>query len=134
MRKRSLQISFAIIILALVTLACGFSVSTANIKDAYLARDEAGTDRTTTFAQDDEFFCIVQLANAPDDTTLKAVWYAVDVQDVDPNFVIDEYSLTSDDGVIPFSLSNDMLWPTGTYKVELFLNHELDRTLEFSVQ
>jgi hypothetical protein len=134
MNSRRIQIFIAMFFLMSVTLACGFSVSTANIKDAYMARDEAGTDRTTVFTSEDTFYCIVDLANAPDDTTVKAVWYAVDAQDVDPNFKIDEYSLTSGDNVIPFSLSNDMLWPSGTYKVELYLNDELDRTLEFSVQ
>lgn len=134
MKHLKIQILFAILFLSLVSLACGFNFSTANIRDAYMARDEAGTDRTTVFGQSDMFYCIVDLANAPDDTALKAVWYAVNAQDVEPNFVIDEYSLTSSDGLIPFSLTNDMLWPLGTYKVELYLNDELERTLEFSVQ
>jgi len=33
-----------------------------------------------------------------------------------------------------FNLSNDQLWPLGTYKVEIYLNGTLARTLEFSVQ
>ena len=134
MRKNKIQLAVGILVLMLVSLACEFSASTANIKDAYLARDEAGSAKTTIFAQDDLFFCIVQLANAPDDTTVKAVWYAVNAEGVEPNLLIDEYSITTDDGLIPFSLSNNMLWPLGTYKVELYLNDKLDRTLEFEVR
>jgi hypothetical protein len=117
-----------------VTLACGFSATTANIKDAYMASDEAGTQKTTIFAQDQVFYAVVTLANAPDDTTLKATWYAVDAQDTEPNLKIDEVSTTMSDGTVPFSLVNDGLWPTGTYKVELYLNDKLDRTLDFEVR
>jgi len=87
-------------------MACGFSASTANIKEAYMARDEQGAQKTTTFGQSDVFWCIVTLANAPDDTKLKAVWYAVNAENTDPNFLIDEVETTSGDGTIPFNLTN----------------------------
>ena len=35
---------------------------------------------------------------------------------------------------ITYNLSNDQLWPIGTYKVEIYLNDKLDQTLEFSVE
>ncbi|HFQ94300.1 MAG TPA: hypothetical protein ENK32_09840, partial [Anaerolineae bacterium] len=53
------------------------SFSTANIKNATLANDEAGANATTSFAPEDTFYLLVDLANAPDDTTVKAVWTAV---------------------------------------------------------
>lgn len=134
MKKIKFQIIFVFLVLMLVSLACEFSASTANIKDAYMARDSEGVDKTTVFAQSDEFNCIVQVVNAPDDTDVKAVWYAVNAQDTDPNFKIDEYSLTTGDAVIPFSLTNDSLWPLGTYKVELYLNDKLESTVDFEVK
>jgi hypothetical protein len=134
MRKNSLPLVIIIVVLFLTSLACGFSASTANIKDAYMAADDAGVNKTTVFAQDSTFWAIVTLANAPDDTTLKAVWYAVDAENTDPNFMIDEISTTSGDGLIPFSLVNDGPWPLGTYKVDLYLNDKLEKTLEFSVE
>ncbi len=85
MKKYKFQILIALVVLMLSTLACGGSVSTAKISDAYLTN---GTDKTTTFSQDETFYAVVELKNAPDDTTLKSVWIAVDVPDVDPNFVI----------------------------------------------
>jgi hypothetical protein len=133
MIKNKLQIVLILSVLVLITLACGFSASTANIKNAYMALDEQGTRTTTLYPQDSEFYCIVELANAPDDTTLKAVWTAVDVQDTEPNFTIDEVSITSSDGKIPFILTNDGLWPTGKYKVDVYLNDELKQTLNFEV-
>jgi hypothetical protein len=125
-------IPFSLIII--MTLACGFSTSTANIADAKTARDNDGNDPTTVFSQDETFYCTVELANAPDDTTVKASWTAVEVQGEQPNTFIDEAELTTGSGTLHFELSNDGLWPVGKYKVELFLNGELDRTLEFEVQ
>ncbi len=134
-KKSSLIIGLVIAMLALSVLACGGSVSTANIKSAKLSADSSGSPETTTFTQDQlTVYCIVQLANAPDDTKIKAVWVAVEVDGVDPNFTIDESELTSGDDVLTFDLTNNQLWPTGKYKVDLYLNDKLDRTIEYQVQ
>jgi ABC-type Fe3+-citrate transport system substrate-binding protein len=134
MRKNKVQIILMITVLAIVSLACSFSTTTANIKDAYLTTDEAGTQKTTVYSQDAVFYCIVQLANAPADTNLKAVWTAVDAKDTEPNFKIDDVSVTTGDAPVTFSLPNNSLWPIGKYKVELFINDKLAQTLEFEVQ
>ena len=134
-----MNIRRAILLLLVVPLlllaACEFSASTANIGSAVLARDEAGTEPTTAFSPTDTFYLLVELANAPDDTTVRAVWYAVDVGDVAPaNTLIDEATLTSGSGTLTFDLVSDTQWPPGTYRVELYLNDELSQTLEFSVE
>jgi len=134
MKQNKLRVLFAVLALVLATLACEFNASTANISEAFMARDNQGASRTTVFAQDEIFYCIVQLANAPDDTTVKVVWYAVNAQDTDPNLLIDQVEITSGDGIIPFNLTNNGLWPLGTYKAEIYLNDTLDRTLNFEVQ
>lgn len=130
------RVSFVVILVALLgaTLACGGSVSTANVADAWMSTDEEGNNRTTVFAQDADFFAQADLKNAPDDTSLKAVWTAVDVQDTDPGLVINETEFATGSGLVHFTLSNDSLWPTGTYKVEIYLAGELVKTLEYSVQ
>ena len=125
---------FAAVVLILTSLACGFSVSTANIKDAYLTADEDGQQPTDVFGQADTFFLQVELANAPDDTELKAVWIAADVADVEPGFVIDEVEITTGLPMVTFDLSNNNYWPTGSFQVDLYLNGELDQTLDFEVR
>ena len=135
MRKSRFSIILVIVMLAITALACGGSISTANIKSATLSAYESGSPETTVFRQDDfTVYCIVQLANAPSDTVVKAVWTAVDVEDVDPNTLIDESTLTSGDAELTFDLTNNQLWPVGSYKVELYLNDKLDRTLEYRVE
>ncbi|MBE2198856.1 MAG: serine protease [Anaerolinea sp.] len=122
--------------LLLLLAACGgkeISFSTANIAEAQLAKDEAGTQTTTTFNPEDTFYLIVELANAPDGTKVKASWTAVNVAAADPNTHLDDVELTAGSGTLTFDLANDGPWPAGDYKVELYLNGELDRTLDFKV-
>lgn len=130
MRK---PIFFVTSLLVLVALACSFNFSTANIADAKLTKDAEGNEPTTTFAQDDTFYLIVELANAPDDTSVKAAWTAVEADNIDPNFSIGDKELVGGD-VFNFTLSNDQLWPVGQYKVDIYLNDELTQTLEFEVE
>lgn len=120
--------------LTLFILACGFNVSTANIADAWMATDESGSTRVTSYGQSDVFYAMVDLRNAPDSTSLKAVWTAVNAEGVPANEVINETTATMGSGLLHFKLTNDSLWPTGEYKVDIYLNDKLDRTLRFEVR
>ncbi len=134
--KRNIA-KFLLIGIALLVsvLACGGSFSTANISNAWMATDAEGNNPTTVFSQDAIFFALVDLNNAPDDTRLKAVWTVVDAQDTEPNLVLNETEITSGDAIIHFQIENtDFLWPIGQYKVDIYLNDELDQTLTFEVQ
>lgn len=122
--------------LAAFLAACGgkeISFSTANIANARLSKDAEGTQVTSTFAPDNTFYLLVDLANAPDSTKVKASWTAVNAAGADPNTHLDDVELTTGSGTLTFDLANDGPWPAGDYKVELYLNGELDRTLDFKV-
>jgi hypothetical protein len=116
--------------------ACNFSASTANISSAKMATDKDGKNPTKAFSPDEPFYCIVELSNAPDDTKVRAVWTAVKAEGADPNTKIDEAKATSGSGQLQFYLSNDGSWPTGDYKVDLYLNDDKEpsKTLTFEVQ
>ena len=134
MSKRYFFIVLAAAALFLGMVACEFSASTANIKEAWLSFDQDGEQRTEVFGQDDVFYAQVLLANAPDETNVKTVWVAVDVENTDPDFVIYETEIASGDADLYFELSNDNLWPFGLYRADIYLNGELDRSLDFTVQ
>ncbi len=126
-----------VIVLATLTMpACSLSASTANISDAKMARDPEGNDPTRVFSPDETFYCVAELSNAPDDTSVRAVWTAIDVEGANPNTKIDEVSTTGGSGQLQFDLTNQGPWPVGEYRVDLFLNDEQEpaRTLEFKVQ
>ena len=134
--KRNIALAlFAVIVLFISVLACGGSFSTANINNAWMATDEDGNNPTTVFSQDAIFFALVDLKNAPEDTKLKAVWTAVDAEETEQNFVINETEITSGDALVHFQLENtDFLWPIGQYKVDIYLDDTLDKTLTFEVR
>jgi hypothetical protein len=135
LKTRISPVALLAAMLTLAALACGGSFSTANITEAKLTADSEGAQPTTVFAQDQVFYCIVTVANAPEDTTLKVVWTAVEVPGEEPNLVLNETEATTgEDEVFTFHLNNDNLWPAGKYKVDIYLNDELDRTLDFEVQ
>ncbi len=134
MKKQSVLV-FALVLVALMLLsACSFSASTANIKSVTLAKDAEGTAATSQFDPTDTVYALVELANAPDDTALKAVWTAVDVgAAASPNQLIDETELTAGSGTHMFSLAPNSPFPAGSYKVEIYLNDALNNTQNFSV-
>jgi len=129
-------IAMAIVALGLAFLAtgCSVNISTAHIKSAKLTVDKEGTQETAVFANNQTFYCIVQLANAPDDTKVKAEWTAVLVEGAAPNTKIDAAEKTVGDATLTFDLTGTKPWPKGSYKVDLYLNDKLDRTLEFQVK
>jgi hypothetical protein len=100
-----------------------------------MTQDEQGKTKTSVFAPTDTFYCIVELANAPDSTKTKAVWRAVAVQGAEPAYVVGEYELESGSGVLTFNASPPANgWPVGTYQVELYLNGDKKKTVDFEVQ
>ncbi len=121
-----------VVAMSLLLTACEFS--SANIKEVQLAKDSAGTQLTTTFDPNDTVYTLVTLANAPDSTRLKAIWTAVDVGTAAAkNTLIDEVALEASDGIHNFNLSPSSPFPAGAYKVDVYLNDELNTTLEFTV-
>jgi len=135
MNKQKIFILAAITMLVVAALACSGSVSTAKINNAKMSADSEGANETTVFSPDQTFYAIVELANAPEDTKLKAVWTAVEVEGEQLDQLIDQAEITAgDQNVFTFNLTNDGLWPAGKYKVDIYLNEKLDQTLEFEVQ
>jgi hypothetical protein len=128
------------VLLAIVLSAC--SVSTANITQAVLAKDVQGNtyepvNPTTTFAPDQALIhLVVSVANVPSGTKVKAVWSTVDVGSAAPaNQQLLEKEATMDASAnVHFSINNNAgPWPVGKYKVDVYLNDKLDRTLDFTV-
>ena len=141
--KRLLSFASLVVLVAVVAASCNFSISTANITQATLSKDVTGdnfapVDPTSTFPTDQPVIhLVVNIANAPSDTKVKAVWTAVDVGDFAPaNTQIAEVTVTLDaSGAAHFTLSipDSGAWPVGKYKVDVYLNDKLDRTLEYTV-
>jgi len=125
-----------VVVLALASVACNFSASTANITNAHMSLDEGDTQSVTAYAPDaPAFYCYFDLNNAPDDTVVKGVWTLVSADGYDPNLEIDSAEITGSDNTYYFSLGGSTdPWPLGQYKIDLYLNDELVQTINFEVQ
>jgi hypothetical protein len=134
MNRKWFPIAAVILFLFLATLACGFSASTASITSAVLTKDKDNVVSTTVFGPDDVIYCVVKLANAPDDTKVKAVWTVVQAKGVDSSQQIAEKEITTGLDSITFNLAPSTSFQTGKYKVDLYLNDKLNKTQDFEVQ
>ena len=134
MMKRILLMVF-VACFALGAIGCQSREGVTRVEDAYMALDEYGYNPTKEYSSDATFYCMVTVLDTPEaGVPLKAIWYAVDVDGMDRNAVIGEIETTAGQEVIPFILSNENLWPVGKYKVEMYLNGELDTTIRFKVK
>ncbi len=141
--KRLIAVVTLLLLLASLVTGCSFSFSTANIPQAVLAKDVKGdtfepVEPTSTFSTDQAVIhLVVTVANAPSDTKVKSVWTVVDVGDAAPaNTKIDEAEVTMDGSRnVHFTLSTPSsgAWPMGKYKVDVYLDDKLDRTLEYTI-
>ena len=122
---------------ALIALAVISSLGPASIKSAEMAKgfkDNKAVNSTTTFAPtDNPLHSVVEINNPKKESKLKAVWSVVEAAG-QKDILIDETELTLDNkNIADFTLSLPREWPKGKYKVDLYLDGKLDRTLNFTV-
>jgi serine/threonine-protein kinase len=91
---------------------------------------------TTTFKPtDNPLHAVVNLGNPTSGTKVGMVLIAVDAGDVQNYEVIDRDFVTEGaEDVIHFTAQLPNNWPVGKYKVDIYLNDKLDRTIEFTVE
>lgn len=136
MKTKKLSILFAAIVLIAAQLAC--AVGEPTLSNVRVAADQDGNQPTTTFGSFDTVFVVGDLANAVEGNEVTSRWYAENVPGLDPNFFIDESTITI--GTDPIGLVYFYFeppadgWPAGSYKVEVFFNGALNSTVNFTVQ
>jgi len=113
------------------------------IEKTVLARDHDGKfEPVKSFTPDDNFAVLVFLSEPKIGTKAKAVWTIVDAGGHEDEKILEKkIELTAEavKGVeeanrINFVLSHDKPYPTGDYKVEIYLNGELAKTVEFKIK
>jgi hypothetical protein len=136
--KRSIPIVLAVLALVFASLAClavGPETSLENLRMSY---DENGDEVTSTFSDSDVIYAVVDINDATQDTVVKAVWTAIDVAETDPDYEVREHALDiteeSFSGTIYFQLLNEDAWPSGLYRIDLYLNDTLAQSTEFRVE
>ena len=137
MKKRVLLIAVAAL-LAVFTVGCSFSVSTAKIEDAIMTNtvdaDGKSGEEVVSFPADAAvLYTSAKLMNAPDNTKIRIEWTYVT-----GNQPIDSIELDSGDISSRYIYSNlepTQLLPEGDYQVQYFVDDrkEPDATVKFVV-
>lgn len=138
MKSKKLSILLAVVALVLSTLACAFGEPT--LSNVRTAKDQDGAQPATIFGVTETVYVVSDLSSGVKGNLVTSRWYAVDVADTEPNFLIDTAEIPIDDetfdGTIYFFFEApiDGEWPVGSYKVEVFFNGALISTVNFKVE
>jgi hypothetical protein len=111
-------------------------------KTTLAKKTDDGYDPVKTFKPDDTFAVIVELSEAKIGTKLKAVWTLVDAGGKRDQKILEkkiEITAEAIKGVeepnrINFTLVPDSPFPAGDYKADIYLNGELEKTVNFKVK
>src|SRR5437867_7422273 len=122
---------------------CALPIWPANadvyIDQINMAKDENGEpgESTTSFAPDEHtVHCVINLNKAKAGTKVKFTWIGVDVENTKKNAEITsvDYTTNSFENKVHAHLTRPKDWPKGTYKVEVYINGALDKTITYTVE
>ena len=126
MNARKQSVLLACVALIVVTLACSALSTTPTVSNIRMTTDETGKTPTSSYAPNQAFYVFADLSGINVGSVVEAKWYAVNADGVDPNSEINTSDYNYEQGVdyVYFQLTtNDGSdWPTGSYKVELYLD------------
>ncbi len=112
------------------------------LTDSTVAGDKPGPHKTDFLKTTPEIYLFCSSSNAKKGQTIKSVWIATDTNNVaPPNFEIDSKKLAITDDATDkhvlgtkFSLSKpDKGWPSGHYRVDLYINDELVQSIKYDI-
>lgn len=115
------------------------STSTGVIKELHLAKDD-GTggpgEETNAFSPDDRtIHCVARLADAKSGTKMRFSWWIIDAEGAKNEKISDnDYTTRANEEIVHGLLTLPEDWPSGKYKVEVYVNNNLEETAGFSVK
>lgn len=141
MKFKKFSILLAVIALIIPTLACAFGGGgEPTLSNVRTAKDEDGAQPASIFGITETVYVVSDLSNGVKGNLVTSKWYAVDVADTEPNFLIDTAEIPVEDetfdGTIYFFFEPPVEgeWPVGSYKVEVYFNSVLNSTVNFTVE
>ncbi len=122
----------------LLLSACGGSDEPLKIDSVTLNKDDgsgnAGEAVTSFSPTDHVFYTVVTLNRIETGLKVKLSWIAVDADGQTPNTVIIEKEFTGlAVNVITGNVSLPNDWPTGKYRLDIYLNDSLAKSVDFTV-
>jgi poly(3-hydroxybutyrate) depolymerase len=138
MKTRKYAILLAAVAIVAAMLACNAVSTTPTVSNIRMTTDDSGKTSTSSYAPGAAFYVFADLSGLTKGQVVEAKWYAVSAQGVDPNSEINtsDYTYETGIGFVYFQLTtNDGGdWPTGAYRVELYLDGTKVGEQGFTVQ
>jgi len=104
----------------------------------YMAKDDNGRpgEETDTFSPSDhQIHCVAELNKAKRGVTVKFIWKAVDVEGSrDKEIKTLDYQTNSFEKTVHGQLKLPRDWPKGRFGVEIYIDNELDKTIEYTIE
>jgi len=121
--KSRLAILMALFALVASTLAC-LASGPAGVSNIYMASDEAGDIKTTTFGPMDSVYVFFDVNQVEAGTKFEIKWFVLDLEGQDPAtpFTVSEYTYDNEDTIYANVYSTDPAgFPAAQYKVEIYM-------------
>jgi hypothetical protein len=110
----------------------------------FMARDNGGQpgESAGSFAPGDRtVWCVIQLNQPKANTAVKFVWKAIDGEGAQNKYAYNgkdsmtfEYTTLPDIKSVFSHVTYADDWPTGSYRVEVYINGTLDKTIDYTIE
>jgi len=107
------------------------------VNRVYMAKDkngQPGAETTSYDPADHMVHCIIELNKAKKGTEVRYVWKIWDVEgEKDKEIKTTDYTTNSFENKVHGHLQLPSDWPKGTYRVEVYINGNLDKTIDYTI-
>jgi len=104
----------------------------------YMAKDnngDAGEETDSYEPGDHTVHCIIELNKAKKGTQVRYVWMAADVEgEKEKEIKTTDYTTNSFENKVHGHLQLPRDWPKGSYRVDVYINGNLDKTVNYTVE
>ena len=108
------------------------------ITKVYMSLHDGSTpgEEVESFSPSDRtVYCIVELNDAQPGARVTSTWTVVDAGELKDQKIRDlAYTTTANRKSFDFHLTNPQDWPTGDYKVDVYLNGQFVRSVEYQIK
>lgn len=133
--KNTISVLLAVFALIVSSLACNLG-GEPGVSNIHMSTDETGEITVSSYSPTDDFYVYFDVNLVDVGTPFEGRWYALDIEGEDPStpFSTIDYNLEEGVGSVYFQLFNDIEWPVGTYRVEVYMDGAKVGEQQFSVQ
>ncbi|HUH97635.1 MAG TPA: hypothetical protein VLZ89_09775 [Anaerolineales bacterium] len=129
------RIVFALFAVFAILFSLGACTSSPKVSNFYMATDEQGLNKTSSFAPANAFNLFFDVSGIPNGTTFEARWYVLNIPNRDPTkpFQVMDQNFSSGSTTLRFHLTNTGNWPVAQYRVDVYMSGNQVGQVQFSV-